>query len=74
MYSEVIYTAFENANIAYFFQNSSSQLFPYLFVQVGSSQIIVFLVEKNIFGSCSRKLFILRAFKLMPDRISITVQ
>ena len=71
MYSEVIYTAFENANIAYYFQNSSSQLFPYLFVQVGSSQIIV---EKNIFGSCFRNLFILRAFKLMPDRISITVQ
>ena len=41
VYSEVIYTAFENANIAYYFQNSSSQLFPYLFVQVGSSQIYI---------------------------------
>ena len=48
VYSKVIYTEFENANIAHYFQNSCSQLFPYLFVQVGSSQIIV---EKNIFGS-----------------------
>ena len=71
MYSEVIYTAFEIANIAYYFQNSCTPLFPYLFQQVGGSQ---YIFEKIIFGSCFGNLFILRTYKLMPDRISIKVQ
>ena len=41
VYSEMIYTAFKNANIAYYFQNSSTQLIPYLFGEVGSSQIYI---------------------------------